>query len=111
MAYLGNGQVQILLRHKAVDAETSGNQVKSVLRANFTTAQLANPAISGSSADPANDGLPNLMKYALDLNPNTANANPFIPMVTNGVFTVSYPLSTAAVDVILTPQWSTNLAT
>ncbi len=81
------------------------------LRANFTTAQLADPTISGDSADPANDGLPNLMKYALGLNPNMAEANPFIPVVTNGIFTVSYPLSIAAVDVALTPEWSTNLVT
>jgi FAD dependent oxidoreductase len=30
MPYLGNGQVQILLRHKAVDAETNNNRVESV---------------------------------------------------------------------------------
>lgn len=30
MPFLGSGRLQILLRHKAVDAETSGNQVKSV---------------------------------------------------------------------------------
>ncbi|HXC34586.1 MAG TPA: FAD-dependent oxidoreductase [Candidatus Acidoferrales bacterium] len=30
MPFLGNGQLQILLRHKAIDAETDGNRVKSV---------------------------------------------------------------------------------
>ncbi|HEV2327233.1 MAG TPA: FAD-dependent oxidoreductase [Verrucomicrobiae bacterium] len=30
MPYLGNGKLQILLRHKAIDAETDGNRVKSV---------------------------------------------------------------------------------
>jgi hypothetical protein len=30
MPFLGNGQLQILLRHKAIDAETEGSQVKSV---------------------------------------------------------------------------------
>jgi hypothetical protein len=35
----------------------------------FTAAQLANPAISGDAAMPAGDGITNLMKYALNLNP------------------------------------------
>jgi hypothetical protein len=30
MPYLGNGRLQILLQHKAIDAETDGNRVKSV---------------------------------------------------------------------------------
>jgi hypothetical protein len=37
---------------------------------NFTTAQLSNWSISGDSGQPAVDGLPNLLKYALGLNPN-----------------------------------------
>jgi hypothetical protein len=81
------------------------------LRAHFTAGQLANPAISGDTADPASDGLPNLMKYALGLDPNTPEANPFIPAVCGGAFTVTYPLATSAVDAALTPQWSTNLMT
>jgi uncharacterized repeat protein (TIGR03803 family) len=35
----------------------------------FTSSQLANPAISGDTADPAGDGISNLLKYALGLNP------------------------------------------
>jgi len=37
-------------------------------------AQLANPAVTGDAANPAGDGLSNLAKYALGLDPNTANA-------------------------------------
>jgi hypothetical protein len=37
---------------------------------NFTTAQLGNWATSGDAGDPADDGVSNLMKYALGLNPN-----------------------------------------
>jgi hypothetical protein len=79
------------------------------LRANFTPAQLANPAISGEAADPANDRLPNLMKYALGLNPNAAEPNPFLPAVSNGMFTVAYPVAIYAPDVALTFDLSTNL--
>ncbi len=83
--------------------------INNWLRANFSPAQLANPAVSGDSASPANDGLPNLMKYALGLNPNAIAANPFVPFVSNGVFNLTYASSLAASDVSVTPQWSTNL--
>lgn len=81
------------------------------LRANFTPAELANPTISGDGANPEADSSPNLMEYALGTLPKTAEANPFLPGASNGLFTVSYPLAKAAVDVVLTPEWSTNLLT
>ena len=37
----------------------------------FTPSELANTAISGDTANPEGDGIPNLMKYALGLNPWT----------------------------------------
>lgn len=81
------------------------------LRANFTTAQLANPAISGDAADPAHDGLPNLIKYALGLNPNQAEPNPFLSGTSNGMFTITYPLAISTPDVGLSLDWSSNLVT
>ncbi len=35
----------------------------------FTPAELANPAISGDAADPNNNGIPNLLEYALNGDP------------------------------------------
>ena len=35
----------------------------------FTTSQLADPTISGVTANPAHDGVANLLKYAFNLNP------------------------------------------
>jgi len=35
----------------------------------FTPAQLSDPTCSGDTAEPAGDAIPNLMKYALNLNP------------------------------------------
>ncbi len=77
--------------------------------ANFTTAELANPSISGDLADPDHDGLANLMEYALGLPPKTANANPFMPSVHNGYLTITYTKSKSATDVTLTTDWSTDL--
>jgi hypothetical protein len=44
----------------------------------FTAAQLTNPAISGDDADASGDGIPNLVKYAFDLNPLVVN-HPTLP--------------------------------
>ena len=85
--------------------------INNWLRANFSAAELTNALISGDAADPDHDGLPNLIEYAVGLAPNTANANPFSPWVTNGIFTITYPQSKTALDVVITPEWSTNLAT
>ncbi|MCC6356174.1 MAG: hypothetical protein IT577_19995, partial [Verrucomicrobiae bacterium] len=40
----------------------------------FTAEQLADPACSGLLATPQNDGVPNLMKYAFNLDPSVAAA-------------------------------------
>lgn len=85
--------------------------INNWLRANFTTAELANATVSGDSADPDHDGLPNLMEYALGTLPKTADGNQFSPAASNGMFNVSYPLSKSAPDVELMPEWSTNLVT
>jgi len=78
-------------------------------RARFTPAQLASPAISGDSAIPAQDGLPNLLKYALGLPPLTPAANPFHPVMAKGHFTLTYPQAESAPDVALSFLWSPDL--
>ena len=83
--------------------------INNWLRGNFTSGELGNPLISGDSANPDGDSLPNLMEYALGTAPKSVEANPFVPGISNGVFNVTYPLSKNAIDVLLTPEWSTNL--
>jgi hypothetical protein len=79
------------------------------LRDHFATTELADPAISGDAANPAGDGLPNLLKYSLGLDPHAAQPNPFVPASSHGLFTITYPISTTAPDVALGYDWSTNL--
>lgn len=40
----------------------------------FTPAQIAEPTVSNAAADPDQDGLPNLMEYAFDLDPTSPNS-------------------------------------
>lgn len=81
----------------------------------FTPAQLADPAVSGDSADPNHDGLPNLLAYAMGLNPLVSDPA-LLPrcqiLTTNNqrqaVFT--YSVNTAATDAAVYLDESTNLA-
>ena len=82
----------------------------------FTTAQLNNAAISGPTAAPAGDGISNLMKYALNLNPMTCGAGglPVMGVVTiNGsnYLTLTYTQVISATDITYTPEVSGNLQT
>jgi len=80
----------------------------------FSQAQLGNSSISGDTATPAGDGIPNLMKYALDLNPWTDGVGglPALLIITTGsgnypVFTYTRPIS--ATDITYTVQVSTDV--
>ena len=85
----------------------------------FLPDQLANPAIVGAAASPAGDGISNLMKYALNLNPltNGAGKMPFatITPVNGGNYltlTITTSLNfTPRPDINYTAQVSTDLQT
>ena len=82
----------------------------------FTSAELSNPAVSGPSATPAGDGITNLMKFALGLNPNT-NGTAGLPTVSmtevggSQFLTLTYTKSVAADDVTYTVEVSSDLQT
>jgi hypothetical protein len=80
-------------------------------RANFTSAELADPTISGDLAEPAHDGLANLLKYALGLAPKVPAFAPLAPALGAGKFAVSYTKSLTAIDVSLDLEWSSDLVT
>jgi hypothetical protein len=85
--------------------------------ANFG-ANASNPAVAGDTVDAENDGLPNLLKYALGDSPS-ASCVSGITVVNNGAtLTMNYSLASAATDVTVTasitsnvsgsPTWTTN---
>ncbi|MCX6879064.1 MAG: putative Ig domain-containing protein [Verrucomicrobia bacterium] len=78
--------------------------------ARFTPAELADPAISGDSADPDHDGIPNLLECALALEPQSVNAGG-LPTVRNegGHLTFIYRQNKDATDLTFTPQASANM--
>lgn len=57
----------------------------------FTTAELANTAISGGTADPDGDGTPNLMEYAFMLDPWENESLPVALGVANIYITLTFP--------------------
>jgi len=72
-------------------------------------------ANSGSTADAADydgDGIPNLIEYALSLNPKSADKLPVASAINGANFEYTYTRSTAAVNAgaIFTVQWSNALS-
>ncbi|HUB66114.1 MAG TPA: protease pro-enzyme activation domain-containing protein [Candidatus Methylacidiphilales bacterium] len=56
----------------------------------FTTSQMENSAISGESATPENDGVPNLLKYLFDINPTEVmKASDIAALPVVGITTIS----------------------
>lgn len=80
--------------------------------ARFNATELANLAASGPQADPDGDGLPNLMEYALALEPKIADVAG-LPVASiaaaNWIFTYTRPVDRT--DLIYVVEVSTDLAT
>lgn len=83
---------------------------------NFTVGELANPAVSGESASPAGDGVPNLLKYYLGLPAKVAAPPEQLPRgsllsVSNLLFlALHYERDKAATDVNCVAEVSDDLA-
>ena len=82
----------------------------------FDPTDRADPAISGGTATPVGDGVPNLMKYALNLNPwtNSASRLPVGAAMAMGgseYLTIRYTQLIAPSDIIYTPEVSGDLQT
>ncbi len=80
----------------------------------FTTAELADSTISGDSADPDADGQPNLLEYALDAEPKTADNTTHAPTVAVVAdrLTLTYTRPTSSTsDLTYAVEWSGDLQT
>jgi hypothetical protein len=80
----------------------------------FPASNIVNMDETGDTADPAGDGIPNLIKYALNLDPlsNGTAGLPVEGMVTTGSGTylsLTYTQVIAATDITYTVQVSTDL--
>ena len=67
--------------------------------AHFTSLELANSAISGETADPDGDGIPNLIEYALNFNPKSPNLLSAMMENLGGYLAISIPKNPAATDI------------
>lgn len=68
------------------------------------------PEVTGPNADPDKDFIPNLLEYALGLNPLGFDALAFSPQLQSGLFTISYPKKVSAAEITLQAQWSDDLS-
>jgi hypothetical protein len=91
-------------------ATTVTNNFSTWQAQNFNSSQRADPTISGPTADPYGSGVPNLLAYALQLNPATAQlTNVPTPKPSSGHFSLTYFVPTSIRDVTYTVQVSTDL--
>jgi hypothetical protein len=103
--------------------DTNGNTAQGVVRINvnstfdawragkFTMAELANTNISGASANPDGDRFPNLLEYAMGLDPKSSNlAGTLSATLSNNVFTLGFPHYKPATDAPITLEMSPDLA-
>jgi hypothetical protein len=82
----------------------------NIWKAAYFGANANNPAIAGDAADPAHDGIANLLAYAYAFNPLVVNTNPFIGKLVGKQFQLHFPRNTSASDITYLVQASGNLS-
>ena len=75
----------------------------------FTSSELADPAISGETADPDGDDLANLIEYALGFEPWNPETSPLEVGITGGYLTLSAAKNSAATDILWSARVSEDL--
>ncbi|MEI8340801.1 MAG: SBBP repeat-containing protein [Verrucomicrobiota bacterium] len=108
----------------AINASGTGSAMLTIIAQNFYTTwkstrfndtELGNSSISGDSADPDHDGIPNLMEYALKLEPRQASSAglPTRSVVTvsgSNYLALSYTKVDLAIDITYLVESSGNLS-
>jgi len=114
----GNGLVDAVGAIEATPPESQSSPKLDWRAANFTVAQLADPALEatvwGDTADPDKDEISNLLEYAMGLDPNSADsAASGAPSVRpqGGALTMIFRRARSATDVDLVVEWSQDLKT
>ncbi len=79
--------------------------------ANFTDAEISNPAISGPSAILARDGISNLMKYALGLAAKTPSTISITTHHSGAAISLTYQRPANRPDLVYSVEASANVAT
>ena len=79
----------------------------------FTSAELADPALSVPSADPDGDGLPHLMEYALGGDPRISDAvnHSTVVGLSADHLTLTYTRPSSVTDLTYTIEWTIDLKT
>lgn len=75
----------------------------------FSPAQLADPLLSGDTADPDADGLHNLLEYAIDTDPLTATPPPLITALDGDRLAITYLEATGRTDLTYSVETTTDL--
>jgi hypothetical protein len=78
----------------------------------FTSQQLGNSSISGPTAQPAGDGISNVLKYGFNANPLVSGRS-LLPVAStvNGLLSLTYTCNTAAADLTYIVEVSSDLQT
>ena len=71
----------------------------------------ANSGVAADTATPTSDGIPNLLKYALGLNPLVATNDPVTGDITTGYLRLTSPKNPQATDVSFQVEATTDLTT
>jgi PKD repeat protein len=75
----------------------------------FTAAELGNTNISGAAANPDGDGFPNLLEYAMGLDPKSPDPTGTVSAtLSNGLFTLSFPHYEPAADAPIALEMSSD---
>jgi len=103
--------------------DTNGNTAQSSVRVTvnttfdlwradkFTSAELANPSISGASANVDFDPFPNLLEFVMGLEPKTVDPTGVVSVTaSNGVFLMRFPHFKFASDATLAADVSSDLS-
>jgi hypothetical protein len=90
---------------------TQGTTFQAWQALRYADSELANPQTGGQNADPDNDSMPNLLEYALGLEPRRPDPNPLqiTSSGTNAALMLSYTRLAVLGDVAFSWWASTNL--